>query len=260
MKNIRIVIFIFALTIISTKLFAGGIIKINDTEHRTGVVNTTTVYLSTDFIRIDILSKGKESILIYNSTKDILWSIDKQANSYMEITGEDVDKMKSMFGDMEKNTEEVLKKLTEQQRAELEKKLARKNKTESKIEVKKTASGQKIDKWICDKFESDTDSVRTAEIWATNWNNSGLQSDYRGTLSKMLNFLKKFNGRIIKNAGLNNLEYIGENSLPIKSISYSKNVARITSEVKEIIVQEIQANTFELPQGVTKKELPIRQL
>lgn len=249
MKYRAELILITVLIFISQAVFAGGVIKLEETARGRGK-STTVIYLTDNFIRMDFSGNVKDNSIIIDLSKDIIISIDNKLKTYIELTKSDIEKLKTILGNANSKKENA---------AGDHNKLQNENSLQGNDTLKyvKTSSVDQIGTWKCDKYEALKGSDLISEIWAINWKDSGLKNEFYESLKKMHESLNIFSEKIGLTAGVHNFGLTGEKNFPIKSIDYEGKVTVRTSEVKEITEQEISAKMFELPKGLTKKDLPM---
>lgn len=247
MKYRTTLLLITALLLYSQTVFAGGVIKLEENARGKGK-STTVIYLTDNFLRMDFSGNVKDNSIIIDLSKDIILSIDNKLKTYIELTKSDIEKLKTILGNANSKMENAE---GENNKAPNENSLP----GGDELKYVKSSSVNQLGNWKCDKYEALKGTDLISEIWTINWKDSGLKNEYYESLKKLHESLNVFSEKLGITAGVNNFGLAGEKNFPIKSVDYEGKLTVRTSEVKEITEQEIPAKMFELPQGLTKKNL-----
>jgi len=232
-------------------------------ENGIGKEKTThTLLIEKDRMRTDIRDSETDMSIIFRGDKNLFWSIDHKEKSYMEITKEDVKKMKGKMEEGMKMMEEMMEDLPPEQRKRMEEVM--KGKTppkERKIAYKKVASGQKVNQWLCDKYEGYAGKEKVREVWATDYPKIGIKPEE----VKVLEEMGKFFSEMIKDAAAHFYRFGTEKKeggfwgVPVRIIGYEKGKKEFTMEIKEVKKESFKPQIFELPKGYKKEKLEIEE-
>ncbi|MEO0102695.1 MAG: hypothetical protein ABIK81_03210 [candidate division WOR-3 bacterium] len=222
---------------------------------------THTAYIEKDRMRADLKGKEGDMTIIFRSDKGLFWSIDHKDKSYTEITKDDLSKMKKKMTEGLKMMEEEMKNLPPEQRKKIEEMMKGKMKAESpKVLYKKVATNQKVNQWVCDKYEGYEGKERVEEVWTTDYKKLGLKSEELKVMEDMANFFseitKDLTSRLYK---VGKEETGGFSGIPVRTFGYEKGKKVFAMELKEIKKEEIKPVIFELPKGYKKEKFEIEE-
>jgi hypothetical protein len=232
-----------------------GVMMVNiDTQIGQAAMQNKT-YLDKDKVRIELESKDAGQVFIFRQDKQVFWFIDTKAKTYTEMTKADLDNMLNAVKQMEEN----LKMIPEEQRAEIMKSMQGQIPFAVPHPVyKKTATGEKVGQWTCDKYEGTLDGNKYDEVWTADAKKLGLAAEDFTVMAEMAKFFEGFAkgaGSFFKVGSDEWAQGGGYAGMPVKSIMYTNGTAASTRELKEIKRQNLAAKLFELPDGLTKKEM-----
>lgn len=231
----------------------------NESPGQGGKISISKAYIDKIGMRIES-DENMDSIMIYRKDKDVLWIIDKNDKSYMEMTRADVKEMKNQMDIAMKKLEEQMKSMPPEQRAMMEKMMQGRTAMQpKKTTYKKVASGLKVNNWVCNKYEGYLEGVKKKEICTTDWKKLGITSKYLDVMHGLSEFLSEFTGEKSSFFRMGSKEWEkeqGYSGLPVKSISYSQGNIKNISELQEITKKDVPASFFDLPKGLIKKENP----
>lgn len=122
---------------------------------------THIIYMEKDRMRYDMKTEKLDVSAVFRADKGLFWSIDNKKKTYTEIKKADMEKMKKQMEEGMKMMEEQLKNLPSEQRKQMEEMMKGKMKVETpKIVYKKVATGEKVNQWVCDKYEGYEGKIR----------------------------------------------------------------------------------------------------
>lgn len=234
-----------------------GIVILNTNESRDQSGTATyqdKTYLEKDRIRVEMKGKDIDQAFIFRKDKEIFWFIDNNAKTYTEMTKGDLDNMQIAIKQMQEN----LMSLPAEERAMIEKSMqANMPFAVPHPTYKKIASGEKVNQWICDKYEGYLDNKKQDEIWTADPKKLGLTTDDFTVLQEMSRFFEGFVKMSVSFYKVGSEEWAKEQGyagMPVKTITYANGQATNTRQIKEIKRQDLSAALFELPAGLKKSE------
>ena len=242
-----------------------GVLIVSDYEsaHAPQGVSTSKAYVDRDRMRVEMSGKEADQVFIFRQDKERFWLIDNQNKTYMEMTQQDLRKMKEKLDGAMAMIQEKLQSLPPEQRKTVEQLMKGKMPAATpealKIVYKKVATGEKINQWICDKYEGHATEKDTEEIWTTDWQQVGITEADLKVIRGMGEFFAEFakNLPFLSKIGSKEWEQEhGYSGFPIRTIYSSGTQVRYKVEVKEIRRQDFAASLFELPSGLQKKATP----
>jgi hypothetical protein len=232
------------------------------------MVNKT--YIDSDRLRLESQALGGNQIVIFRQDKGLFWMIDPKAATYMEITKEDLQKMKAKLDEAKTMMDEQMKGLPPEQKQMMEKMMKgrmpmmQQAAGASKATYKKVASGEKVNQWVCAKYAGYRDDQKVKEVWTTDWKSLGLTPETFKLMKDLSEFFEGFAKDLASSfdkIGSEEWEKEqGYTGIPVKTLSYADGQLRSTTEVTEVRQEKLAASLFELPTGLTKKEMPFKQM
>jgi hypothetical protein len=128
----------------------------------------------------------------------------------------------------------------------------------AKTVFKKVASGVKVNKWKCDKYEGYLGGQLTEEVWTTSWKNLGIgQKDFR-VMQHMGEFMSELSPDAKSHFNVGSDEWEkekGYSGIPVRTIFYSMGKKVFQTELKDVKKQKINSSLFELPKGLKKQNI-----
>lgn len=259
MKKTEGLILILFLTFLTVEAGVRMVVEYEDAEGKERITHTT--YIEKDRMRADVKGKEEEMTFIFRSDKEVFWSIDQKKKSYFEITKGDRAQMKRRMEEGMKMMEENLKNLPPEERKRVEEMWKGKSAPEGpKRLYKKVKSGEKVNQWLCDKYEVYEGNKKVEEVWATDGKKIGLKPEELKVMEDMGDFFseitKDFSSRFYQ---VRREEKEGFSGIPVKIIGYEKGKRTFAMELKEVKREEMMANLFELPKGYKKEKFEIEE-
>jgi hypothetical protein len=237
-------------------LTAGVYIKSIDTHVNDNKENTSEVFVENDRIRVQMDRSEEYSVIIFRQDKQVMWLINENKKEYMALTKEDLEKLKKQMDNAQSMMSEQLKNLPPEQREMMEKMMQRQMQQmapaeKPKIEYKK-AGQEKIDQWLCTKYEGYIDGTKKNDVWAASWDQIGFSAaDFQG-LKHMGEFFEVLGQEAEEFYDLDTFQ-----GIPVQTHNFDNGKLVIKTKIKEISSKSVDASLFELPSGLTKKELPM---
>ena len=243
----------------SLKVFAGGIITIEETRRNNTVVNKT--YIEKYLMRMESRIGDEMYVAIFNAEKEVLYNINMKKKTYVMITKADLEKVGNKLNDVNKLLEDKLKDLPKEQQ-EMMRKMMKQNMPDKDTPKKDKSyslvtEGEKIESWICDKYRVKEDNEITRDVWVTDWKNSGLKDDYKTVLKSMEKFFNYFTdqlGNKVKSQSLNLDFSLADKGIPVKTVHYTNGEENGTSIIKEIKEEELPYSLFIVPTDFKKTD------
>ena len=261
MRQSRIVFFILLITgfiVMSLHCAFAGVKMVQENSTR-GRKAQMTRYIDSSKVRFDTNGdKGKQTI-IFRADKDVFWVINHTEKTYVEITREDMRRIKQMMDMLKKQMDE----LPPEKKAQMEKMMKQKmgDKME-KVKYKKVKSGIKVNQWTCDQYMGYTGSSKKSELWTTSFASLGLTINDFGAMKKMSEFFSEMAGGFFNKDMFRSDIVPGQkktaddfSGVPVKGQFYQNGAVASSMEIKEIKRQNLSPSLFELPAGYTKKKL-----
>lgn len=233
------------------------------------MINKT--YLDSDRMRMEAQAMGGTQIVIFRQDKGLFWIIDQKGKTYMEITKQDFQQMKAKMDEAKAMMDAQMKNLPQEQRQMMEKMMqgrgmpAMQPAGAMKTAYKKVATGEKVNQWACTKYEGHREGEKVKEVWTTDWKSFGLTPENFKVMKDLSEFFKDFAKDMASSfdqIGSEEWEKEqgGYTGIPVKTLSYTDGKLRAATEVTEVKQENLAPALFDLPNGLTKKEMPFKQM
>ncbi len=256
MKNVKWIV----VTVLAIIFYANAGIIIT-TQHQDLKIKDAqpmiqNTYLEKDMIRMDMKIDKNDMTTIFLGEKELFLMIDHKKKTYTEMTKEDLENIKKMAEELVKSLSEAFKNIPPEMQEKMKTAMTPETTKKSETVYKKVASKEKVNKWICDKYEGTLDGNKESDVWTTNWKELGLrQEDLKG-FDKIGEFFtsltKDFQWQFKVGTDEESKEmYFG---FPVKTINYENDKPSDEYEIKEIKQEELKASLFEVPKGYKKEK------
>jgi hypothetical protein len=219
---------------------------------------TGTAYIGDNGMRAEERAEGESNIVIFRSDKEVFWVINKADSSYTEMTKKDIKKIKGQMDEAMRMMQEQIKNMPPEQREMMKEMMKGKGMPAQpqKTVFKKVASGVRVGKWKCDKYEGYRGGQLTEEVCTTSWKKLGIdQKDFR-VMQSMGEFMSELSPDAASGFNVGSDEWEKEQGypgVPVRTVSYSMGKKVFQTEIKEIKKQRIDSSLFQLPKGLTKR-------
>jgi hypothetical protein len=264
---------LFALAVFTSSLAADTGVVIVATHTTTAqpdakMINKT--YLGSDRMRMEAQAMGGTQIVIFRQDKGLFWIIDQKGKTYMEITKQDFQQMKAKMTEAKTAMDEQTKHLTLEQQQMLKKVMSGRGMpgmqpaATVKTAYKKTASGEKVNQWVCAKYEGYREDKKVKDVWTTDWKSLGLTPESFKLMKELGEFFEEFTKDMASSFDkIGSEEWEKEQGyagIPIKTLSYTDGKLRSATEVTEVKQENLAPTLFELTPELKKKEMPFKQM
>jgi len=218
------------------------------------------LYLEPDRVRLAVPGGG----VIYRDDRKLLWAIDDTQRSYFEITPG----MRQGMNDMMRAMQEQMRNMPEAQRKQIEQMMQQQGvqlpsgqQADQPVTYTRTAAGQTVGSWRCDGYEQRVGGRKTAELCLAGLADLGLRPEDVRALDALYaesQFAMQVTGRAeafdLKRMG----QAAGRDVLPIRAVIFDDNgQKRSETVVKSLRRAVIAPEYFEVPQGYTKRDMPM---
>lgn len=251
-RKILFIVGVFVSTFSSASMFAGGIITIEENRRNKTVINKT--FIEKHLMRMESKIDDEMYIAIFNAEKEILYNLDIQNKTYVQITKTDLEKVGSKMNNVNSMLEEKLKDLPEEHKEMMRKMLQQKMPGQTEQKKDKTYSliseNEKVLNWKCDKYRVKEGDDLLKDVWVTDWKNSGLKVEYKNVLKSMEKFFNFFTSQLgnqVKSQSLNLDFSLADKGIPVKTVYYANGEENGSSIVKEIKEEELPITLFIVP-------------
>lgn len=241
--KIKHIFFGLLITSLLVTISQAGVVMVSEVNSG-GKTSINKAYVENNKLRVDSKDARTDTTMIFRGDKKLMWMIQNNKKTYHEMTEADIKKMKSKMDGAMKKMEAQMKNMPPAQRKMM------KGQTVREITYKKVASNQKVGKWNCDKYAVLENGARVATVWTTKWRSFGIGSGDFKVFDSLSNMMKN---NMPSGYSLDYKPFSrksGLNGVPVKRVG--KNGGWVMKEIKK---QGINNSKFNLPGGLTKKDL-----
>jgi hypothetical protein len=232
------------------------------TQHGNGAA--TTIILDGDHVRIDNPGRGQHATaVIMDAAAKKLVTIDDQDKSYVEITEADRQRMKTRVDGMMAQMKERMKDMPPDQRKRMEEMMGRRGLGDDKaapaptVKFEPLGAKKTINGFACEMYRRLEDGKVREELCAAPWSSGVVQkSDFTGIQKFAAEMMEGFGPARARRNPLAEMDrYPG---IPISRVSIDADGTRgEEDQIKSIKRGSVPAARFAVPEGYTKKELPL---
>lgn len=216
---------------------------------------SNTIHLDKDRVRINTGADSNQ-YFIYRGDKKTFLTVNLADKSYMEITEKEFQEMFAKMDEAMKKMKENLEKMPPEQRKMMEGMMAKMMPggvaDAPKTHYKKVGAGGKINGWDTDKYEGAREGAKHSEIWTAPPKELNLADADFQVLKDMARFFEKFAKNL---EGMLGDKSNGLEGMPVKTITYKGGKAGFRSELKEAKKENLAPGLFEVPAGLTRKQM-----
>ena len=246
---------------------AGVIIQ--QQERQSGKQNQThnaTLYVEAGKLRVESKSpQGEEVVMIFDQSKQVMWTIDRKSGAYFEMTAADVQKMGQSMGQAMGQMAEAMKqmeadmaKMPPEQRARMEQMMKQPmvmaQPAAPQITVQEKSQGEKAGQYVCTLYDVLTNGQRTQEVCAAPLDQALLQPPEYQTFQAMAEFYEPLR----RNAPQGGWGVSGTSQIkgfPVRWRSYQGDKVVSEWEVVRAERRDLDSSLFTLPAGLKKTEM-----
>jgi len=251
---------IFVISLLFAFSDEGILVVLETYDHESEKKSISKIYVGENRVRME---SGEEEIFIFLLDKEKVWFINKTENTYVELTKEDMQelkaKMEGMMNEYMMKMKEELNNMPPEQRKMVEEMMQSQMDMTGEgpqIYYKKVASGEKMNGWICDKYEGYRKEQKVEEVWTADEAEAGMSPKEFNTLKRMFATLDAFDmqGIQLYEFGSKEAEELQKYSgIPVKTIELNEEgQAKETTKLKETKKQDFEDSFFQLPEGLKK--------
>lgn len=221
---------------------------------------TATMYLGKDRMRTETKGGGGDHVFIFRGDRELFWMVDTKKRSYVEISREDLKKLKAMMDKAMKKYEEQMKNLPPEQRQMVESMM--KDKIPQKppqTRYKKVDSGIPVGRWTCDLYDGYQGQEKIEEVWTAEAGQFDLHPEELQVFDEVRGFMEEFSKqplpffRIGKEQEGKGSDFSG---VPVRMISYSEGKKQERMELLDVQRKDVDPSLFELPEGLKREAIP----
>ena len=191
--------------------------------------------------KVEVVPEDRRSYFIFRGDKELVWLVDKQQETYIQIDEELLAEVKSQIEQMK----EQLEGMPDQQRAMVGSMMKQEMQqaglaVEDKKELKynHTDETKEINNYPCRKTEIQRDSELVGDLWVTDWENIKHEDILKSAYRSMTNFV-------------NSLRDIFEESMYQQYIEVSFIPPDVEEELEGMLISAVHYNNSDQPVAET---------
>jgi hypothetical protein len=243
---------------------AGIIIKSTERSKKMNLDMTTTIYVEKDRLRLEISGPDQNNIIIFRGDKNLFWMIDKDKETYMEMTKKDIEKAKVQLDKAQNMMMEQMKNMSAEQQEMMKNMMPAEMSKSKKVktEYKKIASGEKVGKWICTHYEGYKDGKKTGDTWIAGWDQIGLDREDMLVMGQMGKFFEALSQEASDLMQVGSEEWEKEHGMsgfPVRWTDSEEGRVSSEGQVTEVLNQNLKPSLFEVSSKYTKEENPFEK-
>ncbi len=228
-----------------------------------GKITPTTMYFAPDRLKMDMGSIA----VIYRADTGTVFNIMKDQKKYMAFDPATQQRMGAMMSAMQEQMKQRMKSLPEAQRKQMEAAMTKagmqgpKPDTAPKPDAAyvKTGQSKTVGAWSCQVFRKSLAGGVTIDSCFAPLSAVGLTHEdlaaFKGLMERMRKSLPESDDK--NSLSLNDqTQEIGFEGFPVETVTIARGAPQMTSTVKSIQHVSVPADTFELPAGYAKQEMP----
>ena len=214
-----------------------------------GKITPTTMYFAANRLKMDMGSIA----IIYRADTGAVFNIMKNEKKYMAFDPATQQRMGAMRSAMQEQMRQRMKSLPEAQRKQMEAAMGKAGMQGPKPDTApkpgaayvKTGQSKTVGAWSCQVFRKSLAGGLTHEDLVA----------FKGLMEWMRKSLREFDDK--NSLSLNDqTQEIGFEGFPVETVTIALGAPQMTSTVKSIQHVSVPADTFELPAGYAKQEMP----
>jgi hypothetical protein len=237
---------------------AGTVVELTTESSSAG--GDATLYVDKDQLRIDSNEKGKQYSVIYKIGGEdgmVYWIIDHEDKSYTEITEADMAKIQNQVEESMKAVKKRLPTMPPSKRAEVEKaynqQLAIMGRGEHIFQYEEVSRGVDIGGWATTQYAGRVGEDKLEDVWAATWQELDAPGDDFKVMTHMAEVFSSAGQKMPAFFQFGRIR--GSEAFPIMVVTYQNGTETERSEVKSVSQKKLEASLFELPKGLSRKEI-----
>ena len=244
----------------STAAAADGVLLVENSTVN-GNPRTTQVQIERTRMRTEIAGpNGATQVVVFDSTKQILYTIDPVAKTYSEMTKADVDAAGAQVGDAMAQMQKALEGMPPAQRAQMEAMMKGRlgglpvgGGAAAKTEYRR-AGTSKVSKWTCDVYEGYQNNAKTGEVCTVSASALGFTATDFEVSGQLATFMR---GLIPQGADqvfqTGRVQEQGYEGVPVRRVTTIAG-REVVTELTSVARQTFPDSVFAIPDGFTKTQ------
>jgi hypothetical protein len=237
---------------------ADGVLIVEKHTSSTGTAETSQIQIEKTRMRAERGIAGRPQVIVFDSDAQVIRMIDPERKTYREMTKADVDRIASQMSGAMAQMQEQMKNLPPEQRERMEALMRGRGLAGTaavKTEYRRNGT-DKVGKWTCDKYDGYKKDEKVSEICTVAPATLGLTlADFDITKQAA-----QFFQQLAPQTGEQQMFSIGGadqgfSGIPVRSV-VTVGQRQITTEVTEVTRKTFPSDSYAVPAGFQKQELP----
>jgi hypothetical protein len=250
---------IAAFVLTAARLGAADGVLIVEKHTGAGTTETSQIQIEKTKMRAERGIGGRPQVIVFDSDAQVIRIIDPERKTYREMTKADVDRIGSQMSGAMALMQEQMKNLPPEQRERMEALMRGRGMAGGmavKTEYRRNGT-DKVGKWRCDKYDGYKKDEKVSEICTVAPAALGLTlGDFEITKQAA-----QFFQQLAPQTGEQQMFSIGGadqgfSGIPVRSI-VTVGQRQITTEVTEVTRKTFPSDSYAVPAGFQKQELPV---
>jgi len=203
---------------------------------------------------------GSDAVLIFRGDRNVMWSVNEKRRTYTEVDRARMQEMVAQSDATRKQMEKEFDKVPPEKRAEMLRMLAQgapKKKREPPT-IKPTGRTDKVGGIPCHEVEVVRNDEKLREVCVADWKAAGITKGDLGALRDLNGFEDDTVGALGGRTQDDALELFEQlDGLPVRVRTFRGGKPRTELRVVKVERKAIDAKSFEVPEGYTKREFKI---
>ena len=239
-------------------LAADGILIVEKTT-RGGTSTTSQIQIDKTHMRAEMAGPtGAKQVVVFDGAAQVMRMIDVEKKSYSEMTKADVEQMGGQMSAAMAQMEEAMKKMSPEQRAQMEAMMKGRGAAMGAPAAPKTdyrkAGTDTVGKWTCDKYEGFQNNQKVAEVCTVDPTVLGFaMADFDVTRQMVAFFQKLMPQSANQIFSIGNDDAQGFKGVPVRRIT-SFGPDQTVVELTDVTRQAFADSVFAVPEGYQKTQ------
>ncbi|HKZ53097.1 MAG TPA: DUF4412 domain-containing protein [Candidatus Acidoferrales bacterium] len=233
---------------------AGVVVEMEEKElGKTDRVTQVVVQLQEGKLRVHSKSSaGEEAVVIFDESKQVLWLVDYQGRSYVEMTAADVEQMGQGMRQMQEELAQMPpeeRKMVEQM---MKQRMGQQMAAAPDVTVQVKARGERVGPYVCTRYDVLADGKRTKELWAAPLGDVQLQEADFKTFRAMGDFFEPLRRNMPMQMSWGAPADLEVEGFPVRWVNYEGERAAGEGKVLSAERKNLEASVFAVPPGFKK--------
>jgi hypothetical protein len=201
-----------------------------------------------------VSSNGAMRAVVFDASKQVLYTVDPARQTYMEMTKTDIDRMKTFVQEAVAQMQAQLDTLPAAQRAQVEAMIKGRGGAAAPPQYTRTGSDA-VGRWTCDKYDVIQNGQKIGDVCTVNPTTLGFGATDFDVMRQMSEFLSAMAPPMASQLpAITPIDLHGNSAFPVKTVMMLQG-GTATTEVIEVDRQTFPDSLFTVPAGFTKQDI-----